>query len=219
MGIFGNYFQKTLKWLLIDKPGPIAALVMGAANVLDGVRAPIFWLRDQFLPRSCEEIILLDHANVRGVRQRSDETDEQFRERVVTAWAWHRLGGLNAGLPKILEYCGYPGTEIVNLAHDDEGYRDRWAEFEVELFPPPEGYDIPELFEIWSVSTDQKPARSKCAALRISSEYSLGLVYAAITQITEVMTIGGYIVFRTAIWDSRPSATFDSRPDATFDSR
>lgn len=216
MSIFGNYFRQTLRWMLIDRPGPIAALALGAAKVLDNVREPIFWLRNQFLPRSCDETRILDHAQARGIRKWPGETAEQYRGRVVTAWAWHRLGGLHAGLPKILEYRGYPGTEMINLGK--ENY-DRWAEFEVELSPPPEGYTIPELYEIRVVANDQKPARSKCAALRISSEISIELIYAAITQITQVMTIGGYIEFRTAVWQSRPDATFDSRPDATFDSR
>ena len=213
MSIFGNYFQKTLRWLLIDRPGPIAALALGSAKALDNVRAPIFWLRDQFMPRSCDETRLPDHAQARGVRKWSGETTDQYRNRIVTAWAWHRMGGLHEGLPKILEYCGYPGTEIRPL----DQYR--WAEFDVELFPPPGGYTFPELYEIRVIANDQKPARSTCRALRISSVISLGLVFAAVTQITEVMTIGGYIQFITAVWVSRPDATFDSRPDATFDSR
>ena len=215
MSLFGTYFQKTLRWLPIAKPGPLAALVLGAAKVLDSVRAPVLWLRDQFLPRSCEDDLLPDHAAARGVPLWPEETNGQLRQRIETAWAWHRLGGLNVGLPEILSYYGYPGTQIVNLRYEDLA---RWAEFMVELFPPLGGYTEQELVDIRTVADDQKPARSKCAALRITTGCEIQIRFAAVTQLTCVMAIMAYIA-GTAAFKDREGATFDDRVGATFDDR
>ena len=190
MSLFWKYFKDTLKWRWIQAAGPMAALVQGAAIVMDGVREDILWLRLQAFPDTCDDQFLAIHGEARGIYQRENETLARYRTRVIKAYAWQLLGGKNLGLPKILEHYGYPGTQIYNMKEEDPA---RWAEFKIKL-PDTVGKvisetDFPAIFE---AVEDQKPARSKLAAITFERGKKGGIAYAGYVRQSKSLTIFPY---------------------------
>lgn len=174
MGVFKDYFFKTLRWPLIHRPGPLAALVEGLARALDEVRRDIIWLRNQFNPWTCELDMIPLHAASRGITQYATETDEQYRERCIRAFAWQRLGGGQLGMPQILAHFGYPGTEMLNVRHEDP---ERWAEFKPKVPVRDTGLDAEDFQRIGWTANETKPARSRLAGIQAAS-FIPGAVYA-----------------------------------------
>ncbi|MGE4297518.1 MAG: phage tail protein [Desulfovibrionaceae bacterium] len=161
---FWQYFRDTLAWPLIRRVGLLAALAEGGAGALDDVRDSEVWLRKQFHPGLAEAEHVATFARARGITRHRLETDDQFRSRVVRAYAWQLLGGKQAGLPQILEHYGYAVERIVNLRDEDP---ERWADFRVELEAERLQADDYELLG-W-ILNDQKPARSKLADIRLAA--------------------------------------------------
>ena len=93
MGIFWDYFRKTLRFPLIWRPGPLAQLAKGGAEALDDTRGHIAWLRDQFTPETCDTTHLEHFARARGLRRWPSETDDFWKRRVVLAYEFYRRGG------------------------------------------------------------------------------------------------------------------------------
>jgi len=174
MSVFKNYFFKTLRWPLIHRPGPLAALVEGLARVMDEVRQDIIWLRNQFNPWTCEPDMIPQHAASRGITQYASETDEQYRERCIRAFAWQRLGGGQLGMPQILAHLGYPDIEMLNVRHEDEK---RWAEFKPKVPIQESGLEAKDYQRIGWVANETKPARSILAGIQATSSIP-GTVYA-----------------------------------------
>lgn len=164
--IFWKYFKDTLGWALIHSPGPISVIAKGVALVFDDIREDIFWLRDQLNPLTCEEQYLPTHGATRGIPQHPLESTNQYRKRVVKAYAWHRQGGKAEGMPKILEHYGYEGCTFYNCRKDDEA---RWAEFKAQIPVPEYGLEANDYSLVtWAVQ-ETKPARSKLVALQTHS--------------------------------------------------
>jgi P2-related tail formation protein len=184
MSIFKDYFFKTLRWPLIHRAGPLAALVEGLARSLDDMRQDIIWLRDQFNPWTCEPEMIVRHAESRGIRQHATETDVRFRNRCIHAFAWQRLGGGQMGMPQILNHYGYPNTRMLNVRAEDS---ERWAEFRVNMEVPETGLKCEDYTVVKDVSNDQKPARSLLAGLNINAQVSGSIKVAGIT-ITSVVS-------------------------------
>ena len=166
MSPFWRYFRDTLRLGLIDKPGPLQALGKGLAFSLDTVRDDAVFLRAQWFPQLCEPELVPAFGESRGLARHHTETPEQFRRRVINAYAWHMLGGKQEGLPQILEFYGYTVAEIENLRTYQPS---RWAEFQVGLHTPatPTGQnailaDLQTL--VWLINA-YKPARSVLARL------------------------------------------------------
>lgn len=189
---FWEYFKNTLGWPLIQKAGPLAALMQGAARYMDDVKADILWVRRQWLPKYCEPSFLAGHGASRGVTRHRLETEAQYRSRVHRALAWQLLGGKQEGMPRILEFYGYRPTGITNLRDEDE---ERWAEFRPELAPFEGRGFTAEDWELlnWLVN-DVKPARSKLAAIRVNSEETGDIVVGLLLVQGEQMTVLSRVV-------------------------
>jgi hypothetical protein len=172
MEIFWRYFRDTLGWPLVRVPGALAAIVAGAASLLDQVREDMLWLRRQFNPATCEEQYLDHYAQARGIRHHRLESADRFRARVVNAYTWQLQGGRVAGLFAILSHYGYAVVRIVNLRDEDPA---RWAEFRVVTDPPAEGFGADDYELLAWVINEQKPARSKLAGIRLTRSASLAL--------------------------------------------
>ena len=167
MSLFFRYFKNTLKWWFIQTAGPLAALVHGGARVMDQVREDILWLRLQAFPDTCDDQFVYIHGQARGIYQRRNETLAKFRTRVIRAFAWQLLGGKNAGLPRILDYYGYKDVSIYNMREEDP---ERWAEFKLKLpRAGAAGLSEEDIRAIDDMANDQKPARSKLAAIVIEN--------------------------------------------------
>ena len=191
MSLFFDYFKKTLNWLLIQKPGAIAAIVHGGAMALDTVRDKILWVRLQASPETCEDEYVAAHGAARGVFQRQGESLEKYRARVVRAYVWHLLGGKKTGLPKMLEHYGYALTSIYNLRDEDP---ERWAEFKINL-PLPENIVINEadIKNIDELVNDQKPARSKLAAIKVIRQRKHKIMITSVVRISIKVTVAPYV--------------------------
>jgi len=131
MGVFWKYFQKTLRFLPILQPGPLAALAEGGAATLDSARTAALWLRDQAFPERCELERLADYAAARGINRFEFELDEQFYGRVRAAYAWHILGGRPEGVR--LALVAAMGTANVTLEALRDSDPERWAEHRIRI--------------------------------------------------------------------------------------
>ncbi len=161
MSEFWQYFKDVLRWPLIHKPGPLAALVRGKAGFLDTARDDIVYFRKQWFPEFCEAGLVPSFGDSRGLVRHPKENAQQFRQRVVHAYAWHLLGGKVEGLPQILKFYGFDIGEIVNMRKYTPT---RWAEFQLGLKTPTTQAEQAALLEdldtiIWLVN-EYKPARS-----------------------------------------------------------
>lgn len=158
---FWKYFHDKLNWMPIHRPGPLAAIARGLAHEMDDSRADILWLREQWHPARCERESVLGYGLSRGLQRHPRETDEQWRNRVVHAYAWHMLGGKVEGLPKILKFYGFDVPQIINMR---QFLPSRWAEFQLVLNTPATQEQQEQLLAdldmlIWLVN-EYKPARS-----------------------------------------------------------
>ncbi len=178
MGRFNTYFKNGLKWIPIHRPGPVAALVEGASMLLDTAREEILWLRDQFLPDRCDVRYMDRFAASRGITRFDYETEQQYYDRVRTAYDWHLQGGRDGSLRWILrDGCGLAedDIEIVNLRDEDPA---RWAEFDVRL-QNIQGDALVGLPAVnWAIA-EVKPARSKFAGLRMHIDLEPATLYHA----------------------------------------
>ncbi len=165
MGGMWRYFLDVLGWGPIQKPGPLQALTHGTARSMDQTREDMLYLRDQWFPARCEESMVAEHGESRGiirhVGRHATETPEQYRARVVHAYAWHMLGGKVQGLPQILRFYGFDVEAIENMRQFSPT---RWAEFMVRLRTPDTYADQEAQLTslktlIWLVN-EYKPARS-----------------------------------------------------------
>ncbi|MDK2955424.1 MAG: hypothetical protein PWQ57_920 [Desulfovibrionales bacterium] len=165
MGMWA-YIRDTLRWPLVHRRGPLACILEGVAGEMDEALTAIKWLREQFCPELCEDDYIDLHGASRGLTRYRLESDEQWRQRVVRAYAWQQLGGRHAGMPVILEYFGFPDAVFVNVRDEDE---DRWAEFRVQLAADLlQSVDDSE-FLAWLIN-EYKPARSKLASIQALQE-------------------------------------------------
>lgn len=161
MSEFWKYFKDTLRWPLIHKPGPLAALLKGKAHALDETRDDILHFRRQWFPEHCEEGLVSAFGNSRRIIRHPRESAAQFRQRVVKAYAWHLLGGKVEGLPQILEFYGLEAPEIINLRRI---LPSKWATFQLAFKTTQNSQEQAELLAnldliIWLVN-EYKPARS-----------------------------------------------------------
>lgn len=166
---FWKYFHETLAWGLIHAPGPVSAVIRGLAHRLDQVREDAVFTREQWFPQLCEPDMVPFHGTSRGLTRYYKETPEQFRQRVVNAYAWHMLGGKQQGLPEILRFYGFDALYIENMAHE---HPERWAEFMIQLRDPVSATEQKALIDdldklVWLIN-EYKPARSKLFRLYTS---------------------------------------------------
>jgi hypothetical protein len=150
-----------LRFGLIDAPGPLQAVAKGLAHRLDTVREDVIFLRAQWFAQLCESELVPAYGISRGLARHHTETPEQFRQRVINAYAWHMLGGKQEGLPEILRFYGYTIAEIENLRKYQPS---RWAEFQVGLVNPSALADQNAILAgletlVWLIN-EYKPARS-----------------------------------------------------------
>lgn len=189
--IFWKYFKNSCHWIFIQAPGPIAAITQGGSLILDNAREAILWLRNQFNPATCDANFIPEHARSRNIKKLPGESEKQFKARCINALLWYRRAGKRPGMIANLGVIGFSDTEIINLRHEDP---ERWAEFRLEL-PLPETVTITadDISNIDDVVNDQKPARSKLAAVRIIRERTNDIMCASVIQIHTNITVGCYV--------------------------
>lgn len=163
---FWTYFYDKLRWGLIAEPGPVQAVIKGLAHRLDGVRDDAVFMRAQWFPQLCELELVPEHGYARGLVRHHTETPDQYRRRVINAYAWHMLGGKQAGVPAILSFYGCDIAELESLRKYQSS---RWAEFQIGLHNPQSLAEQNAILAnletlVWLVN-EYKPARSVLARL------------------------------------------------------
>ena len=166
MSEFWKYFRDALSWGLIQSPGPLQAVVRGAALALDQLRDDVVYFRHQWFPALCTPELVAAHGESRGIIRHPKESAEQYRQRVVHAYRWHLLGGKTEGLPEILKFYGFNALLVESLRRYQPS---RWAEFQIGLKTPVTQEAQEALLAdldtlIWLVK-EYKPARSVLARL------------------------------------------------------
>ncbi|OQY20069.1 MAG: hypothetical protein B6I36_02170 [Desulfobacteraceae bacterium 4572_35.1] len=186
MGLFGEYFKKTLRWLPSASLGPLAVLTEGIALALDSAREHVLWLRDQFLPALCDDESLEHFARSRGITRASMEIEEHYLGRLRSAYLWWARGGRSSSIELALtRYFGFESATVVSLRDEDP---DRWAEFRVELDVL--GGDLTMGFKQaeWAIN-ENKPARSRLAGIKIKCEQASPVYLAATIQSSEHVSV------------------------------
>lgn len=164
---FWKYFHDKLNWLCIFRPGPVSAIIRGLALRMDLCLEDIIWLRKQWTPITCEEDRIVPFGESRGVPRTRIDTDASYKNRVINAYIWHKLGGKVRGVERIYRENDFI-TKILN-ASDPE----LWAHFRVwiDVNNTPFGPDAAQLS--WFIANEYKPARSKIEYFITSIELPL----------------------------------------------
>ena len=152
---FWKYFHDRLNWLLIFNPGPVSAIIKGLAYRFDNVREDIIWLRRQWTPITCEDERIVPFGESRGIPRTRIDTDATYKNRVINAYIWHKLGGKIRGVERIYRENDFI-TKILNASN-----LELWAHFRVwiDVNNTVFGPDAAEL--AWFLANEYKPARSK----------------------------------------------------------
>jgi hypothetical protein len=221
MGIFWDYFRRTLRLPFIQQPGPLAMLADGGADSLDAARDDMLTLRDQFLPARCEDAFLYRFAAARGIVRHPLEPDEHWKERIRCAYVWWVAGGRVSAMGEALTAgFGFAGANVVNLRLEDPA---RWASFRVLLTTAAASAPAVGIESIaWAIN-EVKPGRSKLVALTIATPGELHIAAGSMASMTattsaypeitfqppaRVHIMGGSLIGMTVVTPSYPEPTF-----------
>lgn len=166
---FWQYFHDRLHWPGIFRPGPLSALVKGLALHMDTVREDVLWLRRQWTPVTSEDDMIVGYGESRGIPRMRLDTGELYRQRAITAYIWHMLGGKVRGVERIYAENGFL-ARIVSASAPE-----LWAHFRVliDVNATEFGPDASEL--AWFLANEYKPARSKIEYFTTDITIPLGL--------------------------------------------
>lgn len=164
MGLFWDYFRKTLRWPQILVPGALAMLAEGGAACLDATRDVILQLRDQAFPSRCETVNLDRFAASRGIVRSPLEPDDHWYGRIRFAYLWWVRGGRESAMQESMRFgFGFTSCEVINLRAEDPL---RWASFRLVL-EGVQGDIMTSLDAVtWAVN-EVKPARSKLDSMQL----------------------------------------------------
>lgn len=188
---FWDYFHDYLVFPWIFKPNALSVIIKGLALVLDDVKLDIIGMRNQFIVPKADAKLIAEYGLSRGVPRTRFDNDKQYRTRTERAFIWHKLGGRERGLPKILEEYGYAGGEIENMRATDVNL---WAHFNINLLEPGTSLEQEKIDAIYDIANEYKPARSVINnigfALRQYSPVCVGASQRIAVVFSHVITIG-----------------------------
>ncbi|MGE4497141.1 MAG: hypothetical protein AB7E48_04615 [Deferribacterales bacterium] len=171
--LFFEYFNKVLKWPLLQSRY-LQVIVKGLASYMDSIRNDIIIVRAQFIAEETD--LWEDFAHVRGISRLPNDTDEQYRVRMLNAYRWQKLAGKVEGLPHILADFGYAGVEV-----KPDSIEAKWAEFSC-LFPELKGNLMAETEDYIRIINEFKPARSKLSGIRYSVKVDVPVRLGAVAK-------------------------------------
>lgn len=166
--MFWDYVRKKLAFIPVLTPGPIAALVEGAATNLDTARADILALRGAMMPETAEPDYLSIIARQRGILRWPDESLDAFRVRVTIAWLYWKTGGNPLGLEEVLHAFGYQDVDVIE--HTDDIWAETTVAVKMEM-----AHAVPNTSYLVRLINDVKPARTRLRGLNLFSGESAAL--------------------------------------------
>ncbi len=110
------------------EPPEIRKWVGALAPSLDRVRRGILTLREIWSLPVAPASVLDRYGADRGLPRWLEEPDEEYRRRLLAAFAWYALGGTTPGMRLVLEMLRYEDIQITERLTPE-----RWAEFDVQV--------------------------------------------------------------------------------------
>jgi len=123
----------------------------------------LFTVAKSSFPQHAPEPWLTELATGRNLRRFSGEAPQLFRERILGALDFWRLGGTELGMRLALLRLGYLANITPVRLYDPL----RWSQFDVYLYPYTRSYDgsIEERQQILSLINEIKPAHTRLNSL------------------------------------------------------
>ena len=164
--MFKDYIIKTLGFFPLLKKGPLRALVAGASKSLDFAEKDIVFLRDKIMPETADSESIKKIAGSRGIRRWPVENDEDFKIRVIMAYAFWKKGENPLGMKEIIKAFGYEHPEILEHNNDQDKAPDQYSTFSVSLGL---NASVSETGFLLKLINEVKPARSKLRQIKARS--------------------------------------------------
>ena len=176
---FWLYFKDKLVFSLIATPSALSAVVHGLARYFGDIRCDILWLRDQFITTKSEHCHIPLHGDSRAVPRLRFDSNSTYRTRVEFAAVWHKLGGKENGLPKILEAYGFASGKVSNRRQENPA---QWAHFDIKLLRPPQDFSEQDVLAVLAIANQYKPGRSVIGTIQFASQHKVPLCTGAAVQ-------------------------------------
>lgn len=181
---FWRYCRDRLALPFITHVGALAALVHGICRYADDTAKDMRWLQAQFLPPKADDVLIPLYGESRGVARTRFDSDSQFRLRVERAFAWHRLGPRETGMPRILREYGFSSCRIVNAR---ERNPDLYAHFSIFLLKPPADFAADDVDRVFALANQYKPGRSVLDWVQFGMEQRAVMFLGACNQSTVIV--------------------------------
>lgn len=181
---FWRYCRDRLALPFITHVGALAALVHGICRYADDTAKDMRWLQAQFLPPKADEALIPLYGESRGVARTRFDSNHQFRLRVERAFAWHRLGPRETGMPRILREYGFSSCRIVNARDRNP---DLYAHFSIFLLKPPADFAAEDVDRVFALANQYKPGRSVLDWVQFGMEQRAVMFLGACNQSTVIV--------------------------------
>lgn len=155
----------------ILKKGPLRAIVKGGEKNLEEAGSNINFLVKQFLPQLAEPEFVKELGRSRGITQWPVETDDEYKIRVLMAYAFWKKGENHLGMEDIIKAFGYEYPEIIEY-NDSVDTPAKYATFSVNLGL---NASVAETGFLLKLINEVKPARSKLGQLKTLSHTEIPL--------------------------------------------
>lgn len=180
---FWRYCRDRLALPFITQVGALAALAHGICRYADDTAKDMRWLQAQFIVPKADAVLIPLYGESRGVARTRFDSDSQFRLRVERAFAWHRLGPRETGMPRILREYGFSSCRIVNAR---ERNPDLYAHFSIVLLKPPADFAADDVDRVFALANQYKPGRSVLDWVQFGMEQRAVMFLGACNQSTEI---------------------------------
>lgn len=181
---FWRYCRDRLALPFITQVGALAALAHGICRYADDTAKDMRWLQAQFIVPKADAVLIPLYGESRGVARTRFDSDSQFRLRVERAFAWHRLGPRETGMPRILREYGFSSCRIVNAR---ERNPDLYAHFSIVLLKPPADFAADDVDRVFALANQYKPGRSVLDWVQFGMEQRAVMFLGACNQSTVIV--------------------------------
>ncbi|SNZ08314.1 Phage tail protein (Tail_P2_I) [Persephonella hydrogeniphila] len=132
-------------------------------NNIENFRQHAFKVRKQRFPQFANSNALYLLGKERGFNRFKNETEEEFRSRVINAISWYKKAGTVKGIKEILALYGFENVKITPILQTDPT---KWAEFLIEA-DIPNGITEERFSLISEILIKIKPTHEKLNSLNI----------------------------------------------------
>jgi hypothetical protein len=162
---FSDYIWALAHIIFRKKPKEDRGTKKFFKNVIGGeveeAETNIYGMREQMLIWTATGSYLDELGKSRKIYREAEESDDDYRVRILDAWNLYAMGGTTPGMENALAKIGYEEVTVYPFYLDGPN-SPRWAEFMIEI--DPETY--PDMTEeehqqVMDVIDRQRPAKAK----------------------------------------------------------